>query len=417
MDGLPPPRLTCRRHNISRGVGARRQIAPALLFACLGFAATAIVFAQDDAQTRQMRLLCAQLSGDLTEPGALAAFQRCLTTRNPAGEIRRDAGMAPTANAGTNVPNGCSNCPGHDPSQPVPLGPGVNKGNIDNRSAGPQYYYFIGGPGHVDLHFAFHEMGLFGNPYRQALNFDILRNDKVISHNAIVSVGNLARMTTPGDPTSMSRLVIRVSSPDAPIRLGGYFEIEAFGAVQFAGKTTGGNAKPEDTSLVHSATLTGPQTSLTGSPVALTSGTPVSLYKPVGALTSVQESRGELRLTLASDILFDFAQATIRSDARPALDRVAQIIQTHPGAPVSIEGFTDSIGTADANLRLSRARADSVQHWLIEVAKLPGAGFAVRGFGATRFVAPNTKSDGSDDPAGRQKNRRVEVVIQTKNSG
>jgi outer membrane protein OmpA-like peptidoglycan-associated protein len=356
------------------------------------------------------------MSGDLTEPGAVAAFQRCLTSRNPAGEIRRDAGLSPAASAGTNVASGCANCPGHDPKQPVPLGPGVNKGNIDNGAAGPQYYYFIGGPGHVDLHFAFHEMGLFGNPYKQALNFDILRDDKVISHNAIVSAGNLARMTTPGDLTKLSRLVIRVSSPGAPIRLGGYFEIEAIGAVQFAGKTAGEATKPEDTALVHSATLTGPQTSLTRSPVALTSGTPVSLYKPVGALTSVRESPGELRLTLASDILFDFAQATIRPDARLALDRVAEIVQKNPGAPVSIEGFTDSIGTADANLRLSRARAESVLHWLTEVEKLSGAGFAARGFGATRYVAPNTKSDGSDDPEGRQKNRRVEVVIQTKSS-
>src|SRR6204780_4769077 len=48
------------------------------------------VAAQDDAKTKQLRLLCAQLSGDLTEPGGMAAFQRCLTTHNPAEEIRRD---------------------------------------------------------------------------------------------------------------------------------------------------------------------------------------------------------------------------------------------------------------------------------------------------------------------------------------
>jgi hypothetical protein len=57
-------------------------------------------------------------------------------------------------------------------------------------------------------------------------------------------------------------------------------------------------------------------------------------------------------------------------------------------------------------------RAESVKHWLIVVEKLAGPGFAARGFGATRFAAPNTKQDGSDDPAGRQKNRRVEIVIQ-----
>jgi len=49
---------------------------------------------------------------------------------------------------------------------------------------------------------------------------------------------------------------------------------------------------------------------------------------------------------------------------------------------------------------------------MIEREALDGAGFKTRGFGATRFAAPNTKADGSDDPAGRQKNRRVEIIIQ-----
>jgi outer membrane protein OmpA-like peptidoglycan-associated protein len=373
------------------------------------------VAAQDDAKTKQLRLLCAQLSGDLTEPGGMAAFQRCLTTHNPAEEIRRDNNVGSAAvRPGTSLTGSCSNCPAHDPNKPVPLGPGINKGNIDNKSAGPQYYYFLAGPGHVDVHYAFHEMGLFGNPYKQVLNFDIVGDDnQVLSHDAVESSGKLARFTRPGNLTKPYRLAIRVSSPDAPIRLGGYFEIEAVGAVRFDGKSAGGNVKPEDTALVHpGGALTGPPTSLTGPPVALTSGAPVSLYQPVGALTSVQESPKELRLTLASDILFDFGRATIRPDARPALDKVTEIIRKNGGAGVSIEGFTDSIGTAESNLRLSNARAESVKQWLIEVEKLAGVGLAARGFGATRFAVPNTKPDGSDDPGGRQKNRRVEIVIQ-----
>jgi outer membrane protein OmpA-like peptidoglycan-associated protein len=61
----------------------------------------------------------------------------------------------------------------------------------------------------------------------------------------------------------------------------------------------------------------------------------------VGALTNVQESQKELRLTLASDILFDFDRAKIRPDAKAALDRVADIIRRRSGG-VRIEGFTDS---------------------------------------------------------------------------
>jgi hypothetical protein len=59
-----------------------------LLCASLLVAGSAL--AQDDARMKQLRLLCARLSGDLTEPGGMAAFRRCLTTKNPLGEIRRD---------------------------------------------------------------------------------------------------------------------------------------------------------------------------------------------------------------------------------------------------------------------------------------------------------------------------------------
>jgi outer membrane protein OmpA-like peptidoglycan-associated protein len=289
----------------------------------------------------------------------------------------------------------------------------------------------------VDVHYAFHEMGVFGNPLKQVLNFDVLdEQNKVISHDPIESLGKLERFTQPGNLDKAYRLVIRLTSPDAPIRLGGYYEIEVDGAVRFDGKATGGNAQPEDTSLVQTGTaltgpptaltgpqtlLTGPQTALTGPPIsltgaqtALTTGV-VSLYQPVGALTSVQESPKELRLTLASDILFDFDRATIRPDAKTALNRVAEIIRTKSVGVVRIEGFTDSKGAADYNLRLSNARAESVEKWLADQERLPRTGFAARGFGATRFVAPNTSRDGSDDPAGRQKNRRVEIVIQRKN--
>jgi outer membrane protein OmpA-like peptidoglycan-associated protein len=316
----------------------------------------------------------------------------------------------------------------HDPNKPTPLGAGINKGNIDNVENGPNYYYFFAGPGHVDVHFAFHEMGVFGNPFKQVLIFDILDDkNNVLSHNPLQSIGKLEKLTQPGNLDKPMRLVIRLTSPNAAIRLGGYYEIEAVGAVKFDGKATGENTKPVDTALVHPAgpltgpptsltgppvSLSGPSTSLGGAPVALTSGIPVALYQPVGALTRVQESPKEFRLTLAADVLFDFDRATIRPDAKPALDKVAEIIRRNSATGVRIEGFTDSLGAANYNLRLSNARAESVEKWLIEHEGLPGAGFVAQGFGASRFAAPNTKPDGSDDAAGRQKNRRVEIVVQ-----
>jgi hypothetical protein len=62
-------------------------------------AATHKACAQDDARTRQLRLLCAQLSGDLTDPGGIAAFRRCLSTHNPLGEIARDNNIGARAPA------------------------------------------------------------------------------------------------------------------------------------------------------------------------------------------------------------------------------------------------------------------------------------------------------------------------------
>ena len=296
----------------------------------------------------------------------------------------------------------------HDPKNPPPLGPGVNKGNIDNKANGPNYYYFFAGPGHVDIHYAFKEMGVFGNPLRQSLSFDLYdENDKLIAHDAIVSVDKMEKLSRPGDLGTRHKLVVRVISPDTTIRLGGYYEIEATGAATFAGEATGADIKPANTELYHPAgPLATPQGSL--------SQPGASLYRPTGALTNVEENPKELRLTLAADILFDFDKSTIRPDAKAALDRVAEIIRSKSRGMVRIEGFTDSKGASDYNLRLSSDRAESVNNWLIERGGLQGAGFTTHGFGATRFAAPNTKRDGSDDPVGRQKNRRVEIIIQKK---
>jgi outer membrane protein OmpA-like peptidoglycan-associated protein len=294
----------------------------------------------------------------------------------------------------------------HDPKNPTALAPGVNKGNVDNKENGPNYYYFFGGPGHVDLQYAFKEMGVFGNPMRQSLSFDVFdEKNNLITHDAIVSTQGLAKISRPGDLGSRHKLLIRVNSPATTLRLGGYYEIEVTGAATFDGKANGADVKPGDTALYHSAgSLSTPGGALYKPGVAL--------YTPVGALTNVQESATDLRLTLAGDILFDFNTSTIRSDAKSALDRVAEIIRSKSRGAVRIEGFTDSKGAADYNLRLSQSRAESVENWLIEREGLPGAGFTARGFGATRFAAPNAKVDGSDDRAGRQRNRRVEIIIQ-----
>ncbi len=137
-----------------------------------------------------------------------------------------------------------------DPKHPAPLAPGVNKGNVDN-IAGPHYYYVTVGPGHFDVKMAFKEMGLFGNPVRQGLAFDF-KNEKgeMVSHNGIVSQGRLERSSTTGDLPNSLKVILVLTADSAPVRKGGYYEVEITGAVHFDGKTPA-NAAPIDTSLTH----------------------------------------------------------------------------------------------------------------------------------------------------------------------
>jgi hypothetical protein len=131
-----------------------------------------------------------------------------------------------------------------DPDHPAPLGPGLNRGNVDNSGRGHTFFFFAG-PGHFDIEMAFEEMGLFGSPLRQTMNFDFYTDDdKLASHNTIVSQGGLARNHTDGDLPSRQRLRLVVTAQQGTIRLGGYYEIEVKGAVAFEGPTLGVGVRP-----------------------------------------------------------------------------------------------------------------------------------------------------------------------------
>ena len=126
----------------------------------------------------------------------------------------------------------------------------------------------------------------------------------------------------------------------------------------------------------------------------------------------VKETPTEIRIELAADVLFDFDKSTIKPEAASALHTVAEIINDKgKGRSVRIDGYTDSKGSDAYNQKLSERRAASVKQWLAEREGLSQVKMATQGFGAKSPVAPNTKPDGSDDPDGRQKNRRVEIVL------
>jgi outer membrane protein OmpA-like peptidoglycan-associated protein len=96
--------------------------------------------------------------------------------------------------------------------------------------------------------------------------------------------------------------------------------------------------------------------------------------------------------------------------AEPTLADIAKLIQSRPKAKVLIDGYTDAKGSDSYNAKLSDRRAASVKNWFgkhgVNVAAVQ-----THGWGAKKPVAPNTRPDGSDNPDGRQKNRRVEITI------
>jgi outer membrane protein OmpA-like peptidoglycan-associated protein len=119
----------------------------------------------------------------------------------------------------------------------------------------------------------------------------------------------------------------------------------------------------------------------------------------------------EIKINLAADVLFDFDKADLKPAAEPSLEKVVTVLKAYPTAQVQIDGHTDGKGNASYNQGLSERRAASVAKWLGAHSGLSAANFHTKGWGATKPVAPNTKPDSSDNPEGRQKNRRVEVAI------
>lgn len=115
----------------------------------------------------------------------------------------------------------------------------------------------------------------------------------------------------------------------------------------------------------------------------------------------------EVVIQLPGSILFDFDSANIRPDAHRALTDVTQVIKAYASRPARVEGHTDSVASDEYNQSLSERRAKSVADWLatngVERARL-----AVTGYGEKKPVATN------ETAAGRQLNRRVEVVIARK---
>jgi outer membrane protein OmpA-like peptidoglycan-associated protein len=123
-----------------------------------------------------------------------------------------------------------------------------------------------------------------------------------------------------------------------------------------------------------------------------------------------EEAKCTRRFLVGADALFEFDKATLTPDAEETLKALMPLLTKAGKHPATVEGHTDSKGDDDYNQTLSEKRALAVKDWLVTRGALP-ATTPTQGWGERRPVAPNAKPDGSDDPGGRQKNRRVEVVM------
>jgi len=127
----------------------------------------------------------------------------------------------------------------------------------------------------------------------------------------------------------------------------------------------------------------------------------------LGAKTTEQE----IRIEMSADVLFDFDRAELKPEAEASLHKVGTVLRAYGRSQVTVEGHTDAKGSDTYNHRLSERRAAAVVGWLSAKAGLGGERLTARGLGAQRPVAPNARADGSDDPEGRRRNRRVEIVV------
>jgi outer membrane protein OmpA-like peptidoglycan-associated protein len=136
----------------------------------------------------------------------------------------------------------------------------------------------------------------------------------------------------------------------------------------------------------------------------------IQIPKGIQAVKSVEESACLRRITVVGDALFDFDKSDLRPDAEETLVAAGPEIAKAGTGKLTITGHTDSKGSDAYNDQLSEARARTVRDWLVGKGIIP-AETAFAGRGERQPIASNENADGSDNPEGRQQNRRVEVEI------
>ena len=123
-------------------------------------------------------------------------------------------------------------------------------------------------------------------------------------------------------------------------------------------------------------------------------------------LNKILETRDSARglIVSMSDVLFDTGQYSLKPGAREKLAKVAGILIAYPGLNIAVGGYTDNVGGDEMNQKLSENRAGAVRDYLVQQGVVANS-VSATGFGNSSPVASN------DNSAGRQENRRVELVV------
>ncbi len=121
----------------------------------------------------------------------------------------------------------------------------------------------------------------------------------------------------------------------------------------------------------------------------------------------VERQGNILSVTVKSDFLFDVDSSVVKPGAYNEIDRLARVLNQYPATRIRVEGYTDSTGTEEYNLKLSQRRAEAVKQLLISKGVSPDRITAI-GYGESKPRASNAT------PYGRQLNRRVEIYIESR---
>jgi outer membrane protein OmpA-like peptidoglycan-associated protein len=290
--------------------------------------------------------------------------------------------------------------------RPTPITSGIVAGNLPGGEGSATYYIALD----LKQGALLTQLSVAGRPNTgKRLSFDLLNSDARVEAGTYVSADLNAKgeLTRSFPIDSAGRYIVRLTTEGK--EAGTYCVL------------IGGTALPGTAAVCPATAAVVPVApTIAAAAVPVTQAAPPSPPTAPAKVAEVQEPRHnfevivakcEERLRVGSDFLFDFDRADVRSEAGPTLDDIADRLAA-ARRNIMIEGHTDAKGSDAYNQALSERRAVAVRASLTERG-LPLDRLNIRGYGKTHPVARNQYPDGSDDPDGRQKNRRVEVVVNT----